>query len=157
MSASLERLVAQKKEAIEAVMDTLERGAEVLASAVAAGPLLRLALDNVQSKEVFYVKEQFVTVRKQLDHLSVQLHDIDAELQKAQLDAHYFSVEENIRNQFRKYMDILEAKPQFREVKTRLFLEHFSNTGGDKNLHVLYSSMMGTSLFGESVLEVVDR
>ncbi|KAJ0066676.1 hypothetical protein NL108_017597 [Boleophthalmus pectinirostris] len=164
MSASLERLVAQKKEAIEAVMDMLERGAEVLASTVgeffplceAAAPLLRLALDNVQSKEVLYVKEQFLTVRKQLDLLSSQLQDIDAELQRARLDAQYFSVEENIRNQFRKYMDILEAKPQFREVKTRLFLEHFSKSGGDKNLHVLYNAMMGTSLFGESVLELVD-
>ncbi|XP_033837476.1 rapunzel 3 [Periophthalmus magnuspinnatus] len=165
MSASLERLVAQKKEAIEAVMDMLERGAEVLASAVgeflplceAAAPLLRLALDNVQSKEVFYVKEQFLTVRRQLDLLSTQLHDIDAELQRARLDTQYFSVEENIRNQFRKYVDILEAKAQFREVKTRLFLEHFSKSGGDKNLHVLYSAMMGTNLFGESVLELVDR
>ncbi|XP_072317524.1 protein rapunzel-like [Eucyclogobius newberryi] len=165
MSASLEQLVAQKKEAIEAVMDMMERGAEVLASAVgeflplceAAAPLLRLALDNVQSKEVFCVKEQFLTVRKQMDVLSTQLHDIDAELEKARLDARYFSVEENIRNQFRKYMDILEAKPQFREVKMRLFLEHFSKSGGDKNLHVLYSSMMGTGLFGESVLELVDR
>ena len=116
-----------------------------------------LILDNVQSKEVFFVKEQFVTVRKQLDLLSSQLQDIDAELQKAKLDSHYFCVEENIHNQFRKYMDILEAKPQFREVKTRLFLEHFSKSGGDKNLHVLHSSLMGTSLFGESVLELVDR
>ncbi|KAK1895246.1 Protein rapunzel [Dissostichus eleginoides] len=133
MSSPLERAVAQKKEAIEAVMDMFEKGSEVLASAVgelfplceAAAPVLRLALDNVLSKEVFYVKEQFLA--------------------------------ENIRNQFRKYMDILEAKPQFREVKTRLFVEHFAKTGGEKNLFVLYDALMGTNSFGESVLELVER
>lgn len=165
MSSQLEKVVAQKKEAIEAAMDMFERGAEVLASAVgelfplceAAAPVLRLALDNVQSKEVFYVKEQFLTVRNRLDVLSTQLEDIDCEIKKSRLDSQYFSVEENIRNQFRKYMDILEAKPQFRDPKTRLFLEHFAKTGGEKNLFVLYDAVMGTNSFGESILEVVER
>ena len=163
--SSLEKVVAQKKEAIEAVMDVFERGAEVLASAVgelfplceAAAPVLRSVLENVQSKEVFYVKEQFLSVRDRLDLLSGQLEDIDSEIRKARLDSSYFSVEENIRNQFRKYMDILEAKQQFREVKTRLFMEHFSRTGGEKNLFILYDALMGNSSFGESILEVVER
>uniref|UniRef100_A0A1A7Z2N2 Rapunzel 6 n=1 Tax=Iconisemion striatum TaxID=60296 RepID=A0A1A7Z2N2_9TELE len=165
MSSSLEKVVAQKKQAIEAVMDMFEKGAEVLASAVgelfplceAAAPVLKLALDNVHSKEVYYVKEQFLTVRNKLDVLSSQLEDIDGELKKGKLDSQYFSVEENIRNQFRKYMDILEAKHQFREVKTRLFLEHFAKTGGEKNLFVLYNALMGTNSFGEPILEVVER
>uniref|UniRef100_A0A4W5Q6T4 Rapunzel 6 n=1 Tax=Hucho hucho TaxID=62062 RepID=A0A4W5Q6T4_9TELE len=165
MASPLEKVVAQKKEAIEAVMESFERGAEVLASAVGelfplyvvAAPVLRLALDNVQSKEVFYVKEQFLAVRNKMDILSTQLEDIDCEIKKGRLDSHYFSVEENIRNQFRKYMDILEAKPPFQEVKKRLFLEHFSKTGGEKNLCVLYNALMGTNSFGESILEVVER
>ncbi|XP_030214427.1 protein rapunzel [Gadus morhua] len=165
MSAPLERAVAQKKEAIEAAMEMFERGAEVLASAVgellplctAAAPVLRLALHNVQSKEIFYVKEQFLTVRNRLDVLSGQLDDIDGELRKSRLDTDYFGVEENVRNQFRKYMDILEAKPEFHAVKTRLFREHFARTGGEKNLYVLYEAVMGLNSFGESVLDVVER
>ncbi|XP_056143090.1 protein rapunzel-like [Lampris incognitus] len=165
MSSHLEKVVAQKKEAIEAVMEMFERGAEVLASAVgeffplceAAAPVLRLALDNVQSKEVFYVKEQFLTVRNKLDVLSSQLNDICCEIEKARLDFQYFSIEENIRSQFRKYMDILDAKQQFKEVKTKLFLEHFNRTGGEKNLYMLYDGLMGTNSFGESILEVVER
>ncbi|XP_010862083.3 protein rapunzel [Esox lucius] len=165
MPSPLEKVVAQKKEAIEAVMESFERGAEVLASAVgelfplceAAAPVLRLALDNVQSREVFYVKEQFLAVRNKMDVLSTQLEDIDSEIKKGRLDSQYFSVEENIRNQFRKYMDILEAKPQYREVKTKLFLDHFSKTGGEKNLYVLYDALMGTNSFGESILEVVEK
>lgn len=115
-----------------------------------AAPFLRLALDTVKSKEVFYVKEQFLEVRNKLDILSIQLEDIDCEIKKGRLDSQYFSVEVNIRNQFRKYMDILEAKPQFQEVKKRLFLEHFSKTGGEKNLYVLYDALIGTNSFGES-------
>ncbi|XP_019719401.1 rapunzel 6 isoform X1 [Hippocampus comes] len=165
MSNPVEKILAEKKEAIEAAMDMLERGAEVVASAVgelfplcqAAAPVLRLALDNVHSKEVFYVKEQFLTVRNSLDLLSGQLEDIDCEIKKARLDSQYFAVEENLRNQFRKYMDIIEAKPQFREVKTKLFLEHFSRSGGEKNLFVLYHALMGNSSFGESILDVVER
>ncbi|XP_028836567.1 rapunzel 6 [Denticeps clupeoides] len=165
MPSALEKVVAQKKEAIEAVMEMFQRGAEVLASAVgelfplceAAAPVLRLALDNVQSKEVLYVKEQFLTVRNQLDVLSNQLEDIDSEIKKGQLDSQYFSAEEDIRNQFRKYVDILEAKPQFRDVKKRLFLEHFTKTGKDKRLHGLYDGVMGINTFGESILDVVMR
>ncbi|TSK20110.1 hypothetical protein Baya_1658 [Bagarius yarrelli] len=163
MPSSLEKLVAQKKEAIEAAMEMLERGSEVLASAVgelfplceAAAPVLKLALDNVNSKEVVYVKEQFLVVNKKLDVISYQLDAIKCEIEKGRVDSQYFSVEENIRNQFRKYLDILEAKPQFQEVKTRLFLNHFSKTGGEKNLHVLYDGLMGTNTFGEPILNVV--
>lgn len=165
MSGSLEKVVAQKKEAIEAMMDVLERGAEVLASTVgelfplceAAAPVLRLVLDNTQSKEVVYVKEQFLTVRNKLDVLSSELEDIDCEVRKGRVDSQYFSVEENIRNQFRKYLDILEAEQQFRDVKSRLFVEHFAKSGGEKNLFVLHDALMGTNSFGESLLELVDR
>lgn len=165
MPNPLEKVVAQKKEAIEAVMELFERGAEVLASTVgeifplceAAAPVLKLALDNVESKEVFYVKEQFLVVRNRLDVISSQLEDINREIQKGRVDSQYFSIEENLRNQFRKYLDILEAKPQFREVKMRLFLDHFSKTGGERNLFVLYDALMGTNTFGESILEVVEK
>ncbi|XP_067255292.1 protein rapunzel-like [Chanodichthys erythropterus] len=165
MSSSLERVVAQKKEAIEAVMEMFERGAEVLASAVgemsplfeAAAPVLKLVLNNVESKEVIYVKDQFLVVRSKLDVLSSQLQDIDSEIRRRRLDTQFFSVEENMRNQFRKYIDILEAKPEYKEVKKRLFLEHFFITGGEKNLCVLYDAVMGNSTFGEPILDVVEQ
>ncbi|XP_067094616.1 protein rapunzel-like [Osmerus mordax] len=165
MASALEKVVAQKKEVIENVMELFEKGAEVLASAVGelfplcevAAPVLRLALNNVQSKEVYYVKEQFLTVKNKLDLVSSQLEDIDCEIKKGQVDIRYFSVEENIRNQFRKYMNVLEAKPQFQDVKIKLFQEHFAKTGGDKNIFVLYDAVMGTNNFGDSILEVVER
>ncbi|KAA0702715.1 hypothetical protein E1301_Tti011199 [Triplophysa tibetana] len=165
MSGPLERVVAQKKEAIEAVMEMFEKGAEVVASAVgelcplfeAAAPVLRLVLDNVESKEVIYVKDQFLAVRSKLEILSSQLEDINCEIKKGRIDSQFFSVEENILNQFRKYMDILEAKPEYKEVRKRVFLQHFPKTGGDKNLFLLYDALMGNGIFGEPVLDVMEE
>ncbi|XP_026083434.1 uncharacterized protein LOC113059272 [Carassius auratus] len=165
MSSPLERVVAQKKEAIEAVMEMFERGAEVLASAVgelcplfeASAPVLRLVLDNVESNEVTYVKDQFLVVRSKLDVLSSEIEDINCEIKKGRLDSQFFTVEENICSQFRKYIDILEAKPEYKEVRKRLFLQHFPKTRGEKNLYMLYDAVMGNSIFGEPILDVVEQ
>ncbi|XP_077576941.1 uncharacterized protein LOC144199291 [Stigmatopora nigra] len=165
MSAPLEKALAQKKEALEAAADVLERGAEVLAGTVgqlfplcqAAAPVLRLVLDNVHSKEVFFVKERFQSLCGRLDLLCVQLEDVEREIQKAGVDVRYFSAEENVRHQFRKYLDVVEAKASFRQVKTSLFLDYFQHSGGEKNLLELYHGIMGQGAFGESLLDLVER
>lgn len=162
MANQLQRLVSEKKNVVETVMDVFEQGAEVVASIAGdlfpifaiAAPIVRLFLDNVDSKEAVFMKEQFQKVRERLDVISEEIQRITEEIKKSGVDAAYFSVEENITNQFRKYMDILNAKPKFREVKKKLFLEHFVKTGGDKNLHTLYSAVTGDNFSGESVLEI---
>ncbi|KAI5611911.1 hypothetical protein C0J50_0579, partial [Silurus asotus] len=165
MANPLEKLVAEKKKSIEALMELLEKGAEVLASTVgemfplceAAAPVLKLVLDKVESKEVLYVKEQFIVVKSRLDVISSQLEDINCEIQKGNVDSEYFRVEENLCNLYRKYIDILNAKPEFQEVKKDLFLKHFSKTGGEKNLYTLYDGLMGKNTFVEPILEVVTK
>ncbi|KAG5271698.1 hypothetical protein AALO_G00182980 [Alosa alosa] len=162
MADQLQRLVADKKNVVETVMDVFEQGAEVVASIAGdlfpvfaiAAPIIRLALDNVESKEAEYMKEQFQKVRDRLEVASEEIQRINEEIKKSAADAAYFSVEENLTNQFRKYMDILNAKPKFREVKKKLFLEHFSKTGGDKNLITLFGAVTGDNFSGESVLEI---
>ncbi|XP_071763262.1 rapunzel 4 [Centroberyx gerrardi] len=162
MADQLQKLVAEKKNVVETVMDVFEQGAEVVASIAGdlfpvfsiAAPIVRLALDNVESKEAAYMKEQFQKVRERLEVVSEEIQRITDEIKKSGVDAAYFSVEENITNQFRKYMDILNAKAKFREVKKKLFLEHFVKTGGDKNLHTLYNAVTGDNFGGESVLEI---
>ncbi|XP_028837703.1 rapunzel 4 [Denticeps clupeoides] len=162
MADHLQKLVADKKNVVETVMDVFEQGAEVVASIAGdlfpvfsiAAPIVKLALDNVESKEAEYMREQFQKVRDRLESVSEEIQLINNEIKKSGADAAYFSVEENLTNQFRKYMDILNAKPKFREVKKKLFLEHFIKTGGDKNLHTLYSAVTGGGWSGESVLEI---
>ncbi|KAM6967648.1 protein rapunzel-like [Aplochiton taeniatus] len=162
MSTQLQKLVSEKKNVVETVMDVFEQGAEVVASIAGdlfpvfaiAAPIVKLALDNVESKEATFMKEQFQKVRDRLEVISEEIQRINDEIQKSGADAAYFSVEENITNQFRKYMDILNAKSKFREVKKKLFVEHFVKTGGDKNLHTLYNAVTGDNFGGESVLEI---
>uniref|UniRef100_A0A4W5Q6T9 Rapunzel 4 n=1 Tax=Hucho hucho TaxID=62062 RepID=A0A4W5Q6T9_9TELE len=162
MASQLQKIVSEKKNMVETVMEVFEQGAEVVASfagdlfpvfAIAA-PIVKLALDNVESKEAAFMKEQFQKVHERLEVVSEEMQRINEEIKKSGVDAAYFSVEENISNQFRKYMDILNAKPKFREVKKKLFMEHFVKTGGDKNLHTLYSAVTGDNFSGESVLEI---
>ncbi|KAJ8386522.1 hypothetical protein AAFF_G00169920 [Aldrovandia affinis] len=161
-AARLMKQLADKKESVEAFMETLEKGAELLAEMVGemlpifavVSPVVKLALDNVESKEAEFMKEQFQKVRERLEVVSEELRRIDQEIRKSGADAAYFAVEENLSNQFRKFMDVLNAKPKFREVKKKLFLDHFAKTGGDKNLHTLYSAVTGDNFSGESVLEI---
>ncbi|RXN03347.1 rapunzel 4 [Labeo rohita] len=162
MAEQLQKLVAQKKDVVETVMEVFEQGAEVVASIAGdlfpvfsiAAPIVKLALDNVESKEAEYMKEQFQKVRDRLEVVSEEVQQINQEIKKSGVDATYFSVEENLTNQFRKFMDVLNAKPKFREVRKKTFLDHFNRTGGDKNLHTLYNAVTGDNFSGESVLEI---
>ncbi|XP_029360686.1 rapunzel 4 [Echeneis naucrates] len=163
MDNQLQKLVSEKKDLVETVMEVFEQGAEVVASIASdlfpvfsiAAPIVKLALDNVESKEATYMKEQFQKVRERLEVVSEEIQQINEEIKKSGVDAIYFSVEENITNQFRKYMDILNARAKFRKSKKTQFLEHFEATGGDKNLNSLYNAVVGKSFTGESVLEIV--
>ncbi|XP_068179791.1 rapunzel 4 [Antennarius striatus] len=162
MANQLQKLVSEKKDMVETVMEVFEQGAEVVASIAGdlfpvfaiAAPIVRLALENVESKEAAFMKEQFQKVRDRLEVASEEIQRINEEIKKSGLDTAYFPLEENITNQFRKYMDILNAKPKFREVKKKTFLDHFSKTGGEKNLITLYNAVTGENFSGESVLEI---
>nr|XP_023686198.1 uncharacterized protein LOC111853491 [Paramormyrops kingsleyae] len=161
MASKLKQLV-RKKEVIEDFMEIFEKGAEALSEAVGemfpvfsiVSPLVQLAMDNQESPEAEFMKEQFQKVRDRLDVISEEAENITQEVKKSGVDAAYFQVEENLTSQFRKYMDILNAKPKFREVKKKLFMEHFAKTGGEKNLNTLYGAVTGDNFSGESVLEI---
>ncbi|XP_065154926.1 protein rapunzel-like [Paramisgurnus dabryanus] len=154
--------IAQKKDVVETVMEVFEQGAEVIASVAGdifpvfsiVAPIVKLALDNVESKEAQYMTEQFQKVRDRLEAVSEEIQQINDEIKRSGIDDTYFSVEENLLNQFRKFMEVLNAKPKFREVRKKTFLEHFKKTGGDNNLHKLYNAVTGDNFSGESVLEI---
>ncbi|MGH0162698.1 UNVERIFIED_CONTAM: hypothetical protein FKN15_056740 [Acipenser sinensis] len=162
MASQLKEWVAGNKETIETVMEIFEQGAEIVASVVGeffpifqiAAPIVKLALDNVESTEAEYMKEQFQKVRDKLDVVSEEITSINNEIKKSGMDQQYFGVEENLTNQFRKFMDILNAKPKFKEVKKKLFLDFFSRTGKEQNLEILYNAVMGAELFTESILNI---
>uniref|UniRef100_UPI00398F0950 protein rapunzel-like n=1 Tax=Pristiophorus japonicus TaxID=55135 RepID=UPI00398F0950 len=119
-----------------------------------AGFILKLALGKRDSEELAYMKEQFQVVRNQLDVISDQIKQVLWEIEKSTINNQYFPIEENLKNQFRKYMDILNAAPEFREKEKQEFLTHFAVTKGDQNLHTLFDAVMGYSaIFGKPILE----
>ncbi|XP_067909720.1 protein rapunzel-like [Heterodontus francisci] len=119
-----------------------------------AGIILKLALGERESEELTYMKEQFQAVRNQLDIISDQIKQVLWEIEKSTINNQYFPIEENLKNQFRKYMDIIKAAPEFRENEKREFLTHFDVTKGDQNLHTLFDGVMGYSaIFGKPILE----
>ncbi|XP_043935742.1 uncharacterized protein LOC122808774 [Protopterus annectens] len=162
LAAEMGKILADKKDTIEHVMEIFEKGAEALASVVGeifpfmeiVSPVVQLALNNIDNGEADYIKEQFQIVRDKLDSITEEIQNINQEIEKSKIDLKYFEVEEAIQNQFRKFMDILNAKPQYRNVKKDLFLDHFSKSGGEKNLYSLCSAVMGDSTFGESILVI---
>ncbi|XP_056617740.1 protein rapunzel-like [Triplophysa dalaica] len=163
MAEQLQKFVSQNKDVVETVMEVFEQGAEVVASIAGdlfplfsiAAPLVKLALDNVESKEAVYMAEQFQKVRGRLEAVSEEIQEINDEIKKSGIDVTYFSVEENLTHQFRKFMEIFKAKPEFKTVKKDAFMECFKKTGGVKNLHKLYNAVTGNNFPGESVLEIM--
>ncbi|XP_072432609.1 uncharacterized protein [Chiloscyllium punctatum] len=119
-----------------------------------AAAIVKLAMGNVESEELRYMKEQFQIVRNQLDVISGQIQQVLQAIEQSTVNNQYFPLEENLKNQFRKYMDILNANPEYRENEKEEFLTHFNETKGDQNLHTLYDAVMGYSaIFGKPILE----
>nr|XP_055067215.1 protein rapunzel-like [Misgurnus anguillicaudatus] len=162
MTEQLQTFFSENKDAVEAVIKVFEQNAEVIASVVGdifpvfsiVATFVKLALDKVESKEARYMTEQFQKVRDRLEAVSEEIQLINNEIKKSGIDDKYFSVEENLLNQFRKFMEVLNAKPEYIEVRKKTFLEHFKKTGGDKNLHTLYNAVTGDNFSRESVLEI---
>ncbi|XP_072110425.1 protein rapunzel-like [Mobula birostris] len=154
-------LVKTSAEAAQVVTELLDSAAKLSSALGALGPLfgvaaaiVKLVLGNVDSPEMAYMKEQFAAVRNQLDKISDKITEVILEIKNSTMKNQYFTVEENIKNQFRKYMDILNAEPEYREKEKEEFLSHFNASKGDQNLHTLYEGVMGsTSIFAESVLD----
>ncbi|XP_023686285.2 rapunzel 4 isoform X2 [Paramormyrops kingsleyae] len=160
MAEPLPEILLDKRDMVETVMEVFDKGAEAVDSSAEdfsvfsiSLPLVQLALDNTESTEAEYMKEQFQKVWEHLEVMSEEVERINQQIRKSEVDVAYFQVEENLNNVFRKYMDILNAKPKFRAVKKKLFLKHFEKTGGDLNLDAIYGAVTGSS--GEPLLETV--
>ncbi|CAB1334383.1 unnamed protein product [Coregonus sp. 'balchen'] len=70
------------------------------------------------------------------------------------LDDQYCHVEENLRNQFLKFIEMVLVRPEHCERKKDDFEESYSNDLGDQNLHTLYEVVAGMpKLFSRPILE----
>lgn len=120
-----------------------------------AGSLIRVVLHHVDDEDIRTLKREFGSVNRALDELSQQNRNTLVQIKKETLDGQYCRVEENLKNQFRKFMEMVEARPEHRERKKDDFEESYSNDLGDQNLHTLYDGVVGKpKLFSRPILEV---
>ncbi len=138
-------------------------GAEVVASIAGdlfpvfsiAAPIVKLVLDNVESKEAEYMKQQFQKVRDRLEVVSEEVQQINQEIKKSGSRCNLL-----LRGgEPDQPIPQIHGRPECRNLNSerserKTFLEHFNRTGGDKNLHTLYNAVTGDNFSGESVLEI---
>lgn len=120
-----------------------------------AGSLIRVVLHHIDDEDIRTLKREFNSVNRGLDQLSRMNQDTLVQIKKETVDGQYASVEENLKNQFRKFMAMVDAQPGQRESKKDEFEQSYSNDLGDQNLHTLYDGVVGKrKLFSRPILEV---
>lgn len=120
-----------------------------------AGSLMRVILHHVDDEEIQTLRREFGSVNRALDQISAQNRNTMQQIKKETLDGQYCHVEGNLKNQFRKFMEVIEARPEHKLRKRDNFEESYANYMGDQNLHTLYDGVMGKpKLFSRPILEV---
>ncbi|TWW80022.1 protein rapunzel-like [Takifugu flavidus] len=120
-----------------------------------AGSLIRVVLHHIDDEDIRKLKQEFSSINKGLDQLSQMNRNTLVQIKKETLDSQYSCVEENLKNQFRKFMEMVDARPEHRERKKEDFEQSYSNDLGDQNLHTLYDGVVGKrKLFSRPILEV---
>ncbi|XP_029361136.1 protein rapunzel [Echeneis naucrates] len=123
-----------------------------------AGSLIRVVLHHIDDEDIRVLKHEFGSVHKALDQLSQQNCNTLLQIKKETLDSQYCRVEENLKNQFRKFMEMVDARPEHREGKKEDFKKSYSLDLGDQNLHTLYDGVVGKKkLFSKPILQVYLR
>lgn len=120
-----------------------------------AGSLIRVVLHHVDDEDLQKLKREFGSVNRALDDISQQNRQTLQQIRKETVDKQYGQIEENLRNQFRKFVEIVEAKPEHLQRKKDDFIESYMNDNEDQNMHTLYDGVMGKrKLFSRPILEV---
>ena len=156
-------LLVENKGAIEQVLEILGQTAEVLASTVGQlHPILEavfeaatLILSNPEGKEACYLTEKLVQVSQKLGNIQDEVNLIHRELQISTMNKQNFDREAQMLSQYEKFLDFINAKPEFKAIKKEKFLSHYENTDGDLNVDALYNAVTGNNIGGEPMLETL--
>uniref|UniRef100_UPI0037E86637 protein rapunzel n=1 Tax=Semicossyphus pulcher TaxID=241346 RepID=UPI0037E86637 len=120
-----------------------------------AGSLIRVVLHHVDDEDIRTLKREFGSVNRALDKLSQVNRNTLALIQKETVDSQYCQVEENLKDQFKMFMKMVEAPQKDREQRKTDFMKRYSNDMGDQNLHTLYDGVVGTrKIFSQPILNV---
>ncbi len=81
------------------------------------GSLIRVVLHHVDDEDIQKLKREFGSVNRALDKISQQNQNVLLQISKETVDDLYGRVEENIRNQFSKFMDTVEVSAAHEQRK----------------------------------------
>ncbi|XP_024114377.1 uncharacterized protein LOC112136727 [Oryzias melastigma] len=148
--AELVKFVSNAKNVAEMLVDVFQKGAsivtilkqELLPIFSAVGPLFELSVNKPDDPDVVAVRDQFGKLSEHLVVVSNEASRIPQVLQKNLADLKYFEHENTIRTHYRNYLEVLGAKPEFREVKKRQFLGNFSPNNEDESIDRLYRAVV---------------
>lgn len=119
------------------------------------GSLIRVVLHQIDDEEICTLKREFGSVNRALDKISQQNRNTLAQIEKGTVDQQFSQVERNLKNQFKMFMRMVEARPEHREAKRADFEKSYMHDKDDQNLHTLYDSVLGKpKVFGKPILEV---
>ncbi|KAF6727020.1 hypothetical protein FQA47_011948 [Oryzias melastigma] len=163
--AELTKFVSDAKNVAGKVLDVYQKGSNIVTlfkqefSPIfsAVGPLSELSLNKTEDPEVGVVRDQFGKLFKNLDVVSDDINRIHEMFNKSMADLEYSSRENSIRMQYRMYLEILDAKPEFREVKRDQFLKHYSNSNKEQNIERLYSAVVESYSPGPLLQIILDN
>ncbi|RVE63246.1 hypothetical protein OJAV_G00165830 [Oryzias javanicus] len=163
LEKSTRMAVSDVENVADKVLDVYQKGANIVTlfqqgfSAIfsAVGPLSDQSLNKEEDAvKDGAVNDQFGKFFKNLDGISDDTMRIREIVTKSMADLDYSLFENNIRMQHRMYLEILDARPEFREVKRDQFLKHFSSSDGEKNIERLYSAVV-EGYSSKPLLEIV--
>uniref|UniRef100_A0A8C6SHE5 Uncharacterized protein n=1 Tax=Neogobius melanostomus TaxID=47308 RepID=A0A8C6SHE5_9GOBI len=121
----------------------------------AAKKLLAIFDDREERKAIEELKTEFDSLTNALDQLWEQGEAVLKDIKKAAVDTQFRKVVENLKSQFRSFMEMTEAKPEHFENRKEDFIQRYKIAKSDQNLHTLYESVMGDSkVFSEPILQV---
>ncbi|TRY84804.1 hypothetical protein DNTS_008980 [Danionella cerebrum] len=119
-----------------------------------AGSLISVVLHHIDNEDLEKLKREFGCVYRALDEISQQNQNVLLQIKRETVDGLYARVEENIRNQFCKFMDTLDPSGAYEQRREEFEVSYVINQC-DQNLHTLYSGVMGESkVFSQPILDV---
>ncbi|KAK7886588.1 hypothetical protein WMY93_026209 [Mugilogobius chulae] len=119
------------------------------------GSLIGIVTDHIDDEDMRKLKNQFASVNRALDDISKQIDGTLLQINKETVDSQYSTVEENLRHQYKKFMEMVEARPDLRERKMEEFKTSYKFGKFDQSLFTLYDGVMGKpKLFGRPILDV---
>ncbi|KAK7886584.1 hypothetical protein WMY93_026205 [Mugilogobius chulae] len=114
-----------------------------------------IVADYIDDEDMCKLMIEFASVNRALDDISKQIDGTLLQINKETVESQYSAVEENLRYQYKKFMEMMEAPAKLHEHKMEEFKNSYKFGKFDQSLFTLYDGVMNNfQLFGRPILDV---